>query len=98
MIRRIPQWHFLLVYRMTPTTLCRTTPAWQRRDVKRAGPPPGAPLPQRQTHDNRERGRGPAAAGATEQPAPPPASPLPATALPTPRAAAERDEQEGTAA
>lgn len=45
MVRRIPQWHALLVYRMTETTLLRMWPAWQRPDVKAAGTPTGAPLP-----------------------------------------------------
>lgn len=47
-VRLLPQWHALLIYRQTPATVIRIWPAWQRRDVRRAGRARGAPLPERQ--------------------------------------------------
>ncbi|WP_047892945.1 type IV secretory system conjugative DNA transfer family protein [Micromonospora sp. RV43] len=36
LVREIPEHHALVLHRTAPPTLIRTTPAWERRDVKRA--------------------------------------------------------------
>ncbi|WP_225854390.1 type IV secretory system conjugative DNA transfer family protein [Micromonospora sp. ALFpr18c] len=36
LVREIPEHHALILHRTAPPTLIRTTPAWERRDVKRA--------------------------------------------------------------
>ena len=35
MVRQLPEHHVLILHRTAPPTIIRTTPAWERRDVKR---------------------------------------------------------------
>ncbi|SFO39818.1 Type IV secretory pathway, VirD4 component, TraG/TraD family ATPase [Pseudonocardia ammonioxydans] len=53
-VRRLPQWHALLIHRATPATVVRISPVWSRPDLL---PPPAMPAP-------------PAAVPAVEAPAP----------------------------
>lgn len=42
-VRRLPQWHAVLIHRATPATVVRITPVWSRTDLL---PPPAVPAVQ----------------------------------------------------